>query len=175
MPLKINIGVAQKLGTANYGSISASCAVECEAEAGLLQGDLQGFQNYVARVYAACREAVTRELARQQQANSSISSSGSDNGGQARPVNGQRDGGGPHPAAQAGCHAASEKQLAYARQLAGQIKGLGVRRLDDLANQMFGKPFPALTTLDASALIDTLKGIKAGQLDLDAVLSKEAQ
>jgi hypothetical protein len=173
MALKINLSTGRKLGTANYGSISASCAVEFEADAGLLRDDLGGFHRRVAQVYEACRTAVEQELARQQAG----TANGSSDNGSAKGRNGTK------PPAEDSDSAdvtngngrsqtmASGKQLEYIRQLAAQVKGVGVRRVETLAQRMFGKPLAALSSMDASGLISVLKDTKAGKIDIDSVLS----
>ena len=175
MPLKINLSVARKLGTPNYGSRSASCGVEFEADSGLLQTDLEGFQRHVRNAYAACRDAVWQELARQP--NAEVLTNGAANG-QAHPEGPAQPGPTAHARPQNGNgngsshgQAASERQMAYLRQLAGQVEGLGVRRLETLTQTMLSKPMAELTGLDASRLIDTLKAIKAGDLNLDDALN----
>ena len=171
MSMKINVGLSKKIGLANYGSIGANCNVEFEADQSLLQ-DQEALRRNVRNAYAACSQAVNQELARQQ------SEAGNNGNGQQAPsgqtpassnVNGTNGNGHSNGNGKNG-HGPSGKQMTYMRQLAVQVKGLGIRRLDALAQKMFGKPLTALSSLDASGLIDTMKGIKAGEIDLDSVL-----
>ena len=190
MPLRLNIGLSKKLGLPDYGSLGASCNVDIELDATLLQTDPEAFQRHARNAYDACRRAVQEELARHQAtpaatpanhpatATASVGGNGNGNGHSGNGNgNGHASGNGQNGNGHNGNgrgngngHPASEKQLTYVRQLAGHIKGLGVRRLDALAQKMFNKPVVGLSSLDASGLIDALKGIKAGEIDLDAVL-----
>lgn len=64
MPLKLNVGLAKKVGQPEYGSLSASCHVELDLDQSLLQSDLDGFRRRVRNAFVACRQAVNDELAR---------------------------------------------------------------------------------------------------------------
>jgi hypothetical protein len=189
MPLTINVGLSEKRGTANYGSVGASCNVSFEAGHDLLDNDLAGFHAKVKNAYVACAQAVKDELAREQGAENAASGNGyaAANGNGRAASNGHSNGctnsyGNAAPPSQSGNssrngqagNTASEKQIGYAKQLAKGIPGLGIRRLETLAQKMCGKPLAALTTLDASALIDTLKAVKAGEINLDTVLEGNA-
>ncbi len=176
--MKINVGLNKKVGQANYGSLAANCAIEFEADQSLL-GNEENLRRQVQRAYAACAQAVNDELARQQ-SQPAANGNGNDANGQTRnqaSSNGNGSSGNGHSNGNGNGktgRTCSEKQATYIRQFAGQIKGLGVRRLDALAQKMFDKPVAGLTSLDASGLIDTMKGIKAGEIDLDSVLGGAA-
>ncbi len=174
MPLKVNVGLSKKLGLPDYGSLGASCHVEFEISAGQLESDLDGFHRHVRNAYTACRQAVQEELGRQQPGggeNLAAPRAAPANGnGHASPANGNgKSGGSANGHAH---HRASQKQTDYAQQLAGQIRGLGIRRLESLASKMCGKPLADLSNLDASGLIDLLKDIKSGKIDLEGALAE---
>jgi hypothetical protein len=186
MPLRLNIGLSKKLGLPDYGSLGASCNLDVELDAALLQADPEAIQRHARNAFDACRRAVQEELARHQAAPTTPASnpsapaasvggngnghSGNGNGNGNGHASGNGNGNGTNGNGRGNGHPASEKQATYIRQLAGHIKGLGVRRLDALAQKMFAKPVAGLTSLEASGLIDSLKAIKAGEIDLDTVL-----
>jgi hypothetical protein len=171
MPLKLNVGISKKVGLPDYGSLGTTCNVEVEVDGRLIFDDLDAFHQKVRQAYVACAQAVNDELARQQPSASQIESqtnvASRTEDGPGTP-NGTTNGNGHRNGTNAG--GASQKQLNYANQLAGHVQGLGVRRLEALANKMFGKPIAGLSSLDASGLIDTLIAIKEGRLDLIAAL-----
>lgn len=64
MPLKLNVGVSRKIGLPEYSSAGASCNIELELEAGLLQRDPGAFHAEVCAAFTAAEQAVDDELAR---------------------------------------------------------------------------------------------------------------
>lgn len=175
MPLKIIVGITRKLGQPDYGSIAATCNAEVELPLSQPQDDLNAFQRHVRNAYVACEKAVDAQLA-ECQANASGNGHGESRPRpQSRPEpTTSRQNGNGHRGNGNGGRPVTEKQLNFIRQLAGRIKGLGARRLETLADTMFGKPVAELTSLDASGLIDTLKAVQAGEVDLQDALSGAA-
>ena len=159
MSLKLNVGISKKIGQPGYGSLGASCNVEVELDQSLAFDDPEGFQERVTHAFNACRQAVNEELDRRHEL-------APPPGSEQRPAseeesvehtsNGSSNG---HNG-----HRATQKQLDYVAHLAGQIQGLGARRLEGLADKMFSKPLADLSSLDASGLIDMLKEIKVGKV-----------
>jgi hypothetical protein len=64
--MKLNVGVSRKLGLPNYGSVGASCNLELELDATLLERDLDAFHTQIRGAYTAAHQAVHDELARLQ-------------------------------------------------------------------------------------------------------------
>ena len=173
MPLKLNVGVCRKIGQPDYGSLGATCNVELELSGSLLQDDLKAFQQQVRTAYDACRQAVSDELARHQSAGSGTDRPRTSTQTPPESTVGHQNGNGHNGHGQGG-RQVTEKQLGYIRQLASQVKGIGPRRLDKLASNLFGNPLAKLTSFEASGLIDHLKRIKAGEIDLQAVPVNDA-
>ena len=180
MPLTLNVGLSKKIGQRDFGSLGASCNVTVELDSTLLQQDLDAFQQRVRDAYVACHQAIEDELARHQQQpaagrlpltepvipRATPNSNGGGPNGNSRTV--------PQTNNAANGHTASEKQLGYINQLARQIRGLGVRRVDEVSLRMFDKPLGAISSLEASSLIDTLKAVKEGQITVDGLLGAGA-
>jgi len=176
MPMKLNVGLSEKIGLPNYGSLGASCHVEIELDSALLQHDLDAFHRQVRSAYTACRQAVTDELARAREqtrtatrtpVEAPVSHSATSGNGSGPAANNRiisQNGNGTNG------HVASEKQLSYINQLARQVRGLGVRRVDEVSSRMFNKPSGAISSLEASSLIDTLKAVKDGRIGVEDLL-----
>lgn len=64
MPLRLQVGLQQKVGLPDYGSLGASCHVELELDSQLIARSPDAFQQEVTRAFDACRQAVQNELAR---------------------------------------------------------------------------------------------------------------
>jgi hypothetical protein len=177
MPVRISLGVNKKLGLPAYSSVGASCQLEFEAESSLLREDLKLFFRKVQHAYSACTQAVDEQLARCQgtdlpvpmetaRVKSPANGKRAATNGNGSPAGQQSDAAADRP----GAGRASSQQLRYARQLAAQIPDLGIRRLEKLAANMLHKPLAEFSTADASVLLETLRNIRSGAADLDALL-----
>jgi hypothetical protein len=171
MPLTVNVGYSEKLGRPEFGSIGASCHVECELDGRLAFDDPEKLQSKIQELYIACSRAVQNELDRHRSAGT-VASSTATNGSRksskdARPTAESRSAAASNGSTN---HRASKRQLEYVEQLARQIAGLGTRHLESLAQRVCSKPLADLSSFDASSLIDTLKALKEGRLDVEAAL-----
>jgi hypothetical protein len=190
MSARISVGLSKKIGLPAYSSAGATCQIEFEADSSLLRDDPLAFFQRVRGTYAACMQAVDEQLARWREGLSqntepapppetSVPETELKNpvAPARRGHRGHRGAVGPngHGAESGNGHgarseAATAKQLAYARQLAAEIPGLGLRRLGTLAAQLLGKTSAELSRAEAGVLIETLKNIQAGSADLAELL-----
>ena len=169
MPLRLTTNISRKIGLPNYSSLGASCGVELELDASLLASDPDGFCEQVCHAFSACRQAVDEELARH---STQALAGGNQHHSDSRA--GHPVGNGDTQNECSNGQPATRRQLGYLRQLAGQIPGLGLRRLGELINWAFGTGAEDLTNRNASELIDALKRIKEGKLDLRAAFNGAA-
>jgi hypothetical protein len=149
MPLKLSAGLTKKVGLPNYSSLGAACHVELELDSGLLQSP-DALQAQVALAYDVCRLAVETELAR-----APIEPGNAD-----APASGQAE----------AVLLATDRQLAYVRQLAGEVSGIGAVRFEALVEQRLGKKLAELSLREASRLIERLRRVKSGLMPLPALL-----
>lgn len=153
MPTTVSIGLSKKAGLPDYGSIGASCNVELELDGQILDGDLTRFRQHVQRAYAACREAVEDELARQEPSSAQPQVNGNGHHG-----NGNGYATGANGSRQSNGRGATQSQVRA-------INAIANRNRIDLAPYLQQHGVQALAELsirDASSLIDELKGQPAG-------------
>lgn len=158
MPTKVSIGLSRKAGLPDYGSIGASAQVELELGSDILDGDLNRFRQHVQRAYAACRQAVEDELARERDAPTSrTAASPNGNGHNGSSGNGYRNGSNGNGRSTNG-RSATQSQVRA-------INAIANRNRLDLAPLLQQRGVQAVADLsigDASSLIDELKGQTAG-------------
>lgn len=155
MPTVLNVGLSKKIGLPDYGSLGASCNVQVELDATLLQGDLETFHRHVRNAYVACRQAVQDELTRHAQPTNGHGTSAS-NGHSA--VNGNGHG-----------RSTVRRRDNTRRATASQVRAIGAiadrQRLDvgKLLRERFDIEEAAeLSITEASQLIDELKTVLNG-------------
>ena len=153
MSLKLNVGVSRKVGLPDFGSIGASCGLEIELDAGLLDRVDDSFERRIREAYAAAERAVGDELARLHPASASVPPEARPHPASPRleapssrpggPTRGRRE---PRPA--------TPNQLRAIRSLAGRLR-LDLPAL--LREQYHASRPEELSLAQASGLIDTLK------------------
>jgi hypothetical protein len=158
MPIKVNVGLSQKIGQPDYGSLGATCHVEFEADSHLLQNDLDGFHRHVANAFVACKQAVQDELSRHQHGSvaqtidvaGSRHASGRSNGHANGHINGQR---------RSTARKATVSQVRAIESIANRLQ----LDLTQWLQSKYGLRLPGeLSISDASAAIDDLKASTNG-------------
>jgi len=158
MPTTVSVSWSRKAGLPDYGSVGATCHVDLELDGQILDGDLTRFRQHVQRAYAACREAVEDELAREGAADPPSQHSrhnGNANGNGHHGSNGNGYGNGRR---QSNGRGATQSQIRA-------ITAIANRNRIDLTSYLQQRGVYNVADLsigDASSLIDELKGQPAG-------------
>ncbi|MGE3806228.1 MAG: hypothetical protein AB7K24_16290 [Gemmataceae bacterium] len=98
MPLKVNVGLARKVGEANYSSRGASVHVELELDFGLVN-DPQKLQDRIRQLFGLVRSSLDEELNGNGNGNDHPENGGQHNGqSSGSPSNGSK--GAPRPVTQ---------------------------------------------------------------------------
>ena len=155
MPLRLNVGVSRKIGLPQYGSVGASCNVEVEVNAALIDRDLDAFHARVRDVYVAAHQAVHDELVRLQ---APVESSHEPTAQAPRPMSNGRPTGNSHcegpPAGR------SRPRRPATESQVRAIRSIAARQHADLGSLLgdYGVERPEeLSLKQASELIDALK------------------
>ncbi|MBW3596393.1 MAG: hypothetical protein KY475_03850 [Planctomycetes bacterium] len=152
MPLKLNVGLSQKVGAANYGSRGASVAFEVELEAEAVH-DPDRLQGRIRLLWELARAAVEEELSKsaKQPATGIASANGQPS---SSPASGDEDGDGYRDEGPPIVRPATNGQV---RAIWGLAKRRGVN-LPSLLRDRFRVDLPEELSLPAaSSLIDELK------------------
>lgn len=90
MPLRLQVGLQQKVGLPDYGSLGAACHVELELDSQLLDRNPDAFRQEVEKTFDACRQAVQTELNRLKPAPATSSGSASTTNSRSKSSTGPR-------------------------------------------------------------------------------------
>ena len=142
MSHKITVGLQKKVGTPNFGSIGASCAIEVQLTAEQAQ-DGEVVTAHVRRVFQRCRDSIAEELGRHASADD-----GSVAGSAGKAASSPAANGRPKPA--------TDKQIRMIHWLASKA---GVTVASELEDQFGIRSPDALNSRQASKFIDSLKSV----------------
>ena len=148
MPLKLNVGLTQKVGMPDYGSLGASCHLEIELDPTQALHDQAKLKERIRHLHAICRSDIEEELSRRRPTDDSL---------------GETSFNPTDPSGTPAATGATQRQLDYVFQLARQAPAVGICGLPRLVQHLFQKVPSELTSVEASALIDVLKDIRDGK------------